>query len=288
MTHAAFINLTTGKAHAEPLADAPAPKIVIPVRSQQAIAFGFFRTGAVITVTGTATDDVFTSQGHGLNDGDGFIFLDLEGGFGLVVDMVRYFARDTTADTFKASRTPGGAAVNFSSNATEGTFRLSTLPQTITGWDGGKLVIKAVSDGSVLLLTADIVESGSGATARYTATWTALTSTSPAADAFLAGHNLPRVCFAELEWIDDDGKHRVSFPIKLQPAFNSDDDGAPPEYGSPASVEWLKSLALLYTEAQTLTSEQREQALENLGITISEEGRLTFHNGFWIDLNAPL
>lgn len=286
MTHAVFINLATGKAHSEPLADAPAPKIVLPLRSQQSVEFGFFRTGAARTVTGDAVGDVFTAEGHGLTDDQGFIFTELTGGSGLVVDTVRYFARDTTEDTFKVARTPGGAAVNFASNVTEGTFKLSTLPLTVTGWTSGKVVVKHKPEGAVLLLTSEVTESGSGDTARYTAAWTAETNDGEAARAFVEGQTVPRQCMAELEWVDADGTHRVAFPIKLVAAFNDDDDGAPDPLDSEA-LSWLAAHALRFDAPQELSGPQIVQALGNLGITIAEDGKITFHTGHWIDLNAP-
>lgn len=263
-----------------------APKIIMPLRSQQALAFGFFRTGLTMTVTGTHADDTFTCAGHGLNNGDAVIFLGLTNGYGLTAGTVRYYVINKTANTFQVSLTPGGSAVNFTTNVTTGTFRLSTLAETVTGWDGGKVVVKYKPETSVLLLNTEVTGSGSGATTRYTAEWTSVTCDSAAARTFLEGQTTPRQCICELEWTDDEGTHRVSFPIKLAPAFNEDDDGAPDPLDSEA-LDWLAGHALRFDAPQTLSGDQIAQALENLGITIGEDGKLTFHTGHSIYLDAP-
>lgn len=45
----------------------------------------------------------------------------LAGGVGLTADTGRYFVIDATADTFKVAETPGGAAVDITTNYTSGT-----------------------------------------------------------------------------------------------------------------------------------------------------------------------
>jgi HK97 family phage major capsid protein len=72
--------------------------------------------------TGSASTDVFTATGHGLSDGNAIIFSAVTGGAPLTAGT-RYYARDTTANTFKVTATSGGAAIDITSDMTAGTVQ---------------------------------------------------------------------------------------------------------------------------------------------------------------------
>lgn len=74
---------------------------------------------AQLVCTGVAATDVLTATAHGLADGTAVQFSALTGGTGLTVGA-QYYVRDATADTFKLATLPGGSAVDFSTNLTEG------------------------------------------------------------------------------------------------------------------------------------------------------------------------
>lgn len=115
-----------------------------------------------ITLTtpfGAAATDIITATGHGLAVGDPVQFVTLTGGTGLTVGTTYYvIAANLTANTFQVSATPGGAAVNFTTDITAGTLAemqvLSTLrSQTITinnnasRWQGDALMAEEVTEG---------------------------------------------------------------------------------------------------------------------------------------------
>ncbi len=77
--------------------------------------------GPAFAVTAAHSTDLFTAAAHGLANGDRVRFPSLTGGTGLTADTGRYFVIEATADTFQVSATPGGAAVNFSSDVSAGT-----------------------------------------------------------------------------------------------------------------------------------------------------------------------
>lgn len=81
----------------------------------------FLLIGSVQNVTGLASTDVLTAAGHGLVALEPVVFASLAGGSPLA-NGVNYFARDITTNTFKVSATSGGAAINFTTDITSGTF----------------------------------------------------------------------------------------------------------------------------------------------------------------------
>lgn len=75
-------------------------------------------------VTGVAATDIITSTAHGLQVGQRIQFATLTGGTGLAVATDYYvIASNLTANTFMVSATRGGAAVNFTTDVTAGTFQ---------------------------------------------------------------------------------------------------------------------------------------------------------------------
>lgn len=73
-------------------------------------------------VTGTAADDDIDVTAHGLSDGDEVYFTALTGGAGLELHR-RYYVIASTTNDFNVSLTPGGSAVDFTSNITAGTLK---------------------------------------------------------------------------------------------------------------------------------------------------------------------
>ncbi len=83
--------------------------------------------GAAVTLANpsAAADDILdTTTAHGFVAGDAVVFPTLTGGTGLTAGQVYYvIAANLAANTFQVSATPGGAAVDFSTNITAGTVR---------------------------------------------------------------------------------------------------------------------------------------------------------------------
>lgn len=79
--------------------------------------------GTAFNITGTASSDTINATGHPLNNGDRVIFPTLTGGSGLTAATVAYFVIDAAVNSFKVSATPGGAAVNFTTDISGGTCR---------------------------------------------------------------------------------------------------------------------------------------------------------------------
>lgn len=79
---------------------------------------------ALTGLTGTNADDTITKAAHGLKDGDRVTFPTLTGGAGLTAGSTPYFVRDAGTNTFKVSAASGGAAVNFTTDITDGSVLL--------------------------------------------------------------------------------------------------------------------------------------------------------------------
>lgn len=73
--------------------------------------------GAGVATTGDASSNVLTQTGHGYANGDEVYFTSLTGGAGLAL-YTNYFVRDVTTDTFKLALTPGGTAIDFTTDIT--------------------------------------------------------------------------------------------------------------------------------------------------------------------------
>jgi hypothetical protein len=124
------------------------------------------RIGADVTgVTGTAATDLINKTAHGLVAGSRIAFSALTGGAGLSVDTGYYvIASGLTADAFKVSTTVGGAAVNFTTDFTAGTYakHYEGSPAQVT-------VSMVVGTASVGSLVVDLVSVDKEAVARSTA-----------------------------------------------------------------------------------------------------------------------
>jgi hypothetical protein len=88
---------------------------------------GAFDAGTPITgVTGTASTDVFAKTAHGLSNGDLVVLTELTGGAGLQAgdagnaneNAWPYFVITANANDFQLAHTPGGSAVDFTTNVT--------------------------------------------------------------------------------------------------------------------------------------------------------------------------
>lgn len=158
----------------------------------------------------------------------------------------------------------------------------------VTDWTEGRAIVRLTPGGDILLLDAMLTDNGESGTARrYTANWTSATMTSPALNQLLQDRTTDLACTCEIMWIAGGVTNRVTFEIAIAPAFNDPGEDDPPDPTEAASEAWLTARAVRFDVAQTLTSEQRVQALANLGITIGEDGKLTFHTGHSIYLDAP-
>jgi len=74
-----------------------------------------------VACTGTASSDLIIRNSHGLGLGDVVVFRSLVGGAGIVAGT-RYYVVNPTANNFQISLTPGGAAVDFTTNMTSGEY----------------------------------------------------------------------------------------------------------------------------------------------------------------------
>lgn len=81
---------------------------------------GLTLTGAISSyssVTGVASTDVITVAGSAIPTGTPFYFQSIAGGAGLTTSTI-YWAVNSSGSTLKASLTPGGAAVDFTTDIT--------------------------------------------------------------------------------------------------------------------------------------------------------------------------
>lgn len=84
--------------------------------------------GAAKAVLGESDTDLLTAAGHGLVAGDPVKFSALTGGAGLAAGQIYYVLPTAlTANDFKASATPGGAPVNFTTDVTAGQVTKQTM-----------------------------------------------------------------------------------------------------------------------------------------------------------------
>lgn len=99
------------------------------------LALGLLTDDAPLAVTGAQATDLFTKVAHGLAASAGVQFVGtLAGGAGLAIGT-QYYVLSPAADTFQLALTPGGAAVNFTTDLTAGNLaswaQLVPVPPTI-------------------------------------------------------------------------------------------------------------------------------------------------------------
>jgi hypothetical protein len=92
--------------------------------------------GSEVTLsTSAAADDILDATGHGFVAGDRVVFTSLTGGAGLTANREYYvISANLAANTFQVSTTPGGSAVNFTTDITAGKVRKA----------GTELLVRAV------------------------------------------------------------------------------------------------------------------------------------------------
>jgi hypothetical protein len=88
--------------------------------------------GALKDFTATASDDTFTSAGHGYSDGMSVALLAPSVGSlpsGVSADTI-YYVRDSASNTFKLTTSPGGTAINLTA---DGSGRVRRAQRVATG-----------------------------------------------------------------------------------------------------------------------------------------------------------
>lgn len=90
--------------------------------------YGLRPSAATTLAVSAAADDIIdTSVAHGYAAGDPVYFSALTGGAGLSINTVYYvIAANLGATTFQVATTPGGSAVNFTTDITAGTVNTAT------------------------------------------------------------------------------------------------------------------------------------------------------------------
>lgn len=125
---------------------------------------GFGPVKAALTTSAAADDIIDTTAAHGLVAGDKVGFSALTGGAGLNTTTVYYvIAANLGATTFQVSTTPGGAAVNFTTDITAGNVHKPAKTDTanqVTAIAGSG---QAVAAGYPRTSDPDADNTGSGA-----------------------------------------------------------------------------------------------------------------------------
>jgi hypothetical protein len=99
--------------------------------------------GTTLAVTATASTDVLTKTGHGFSNGQAIVFYS-GSGFGGLTAGNTYFVRDVSGATFKLATTLGGAAINITSDGTNGEFfGPDWMPASQNGFQEMDLDVKA-------------------------------------------------------------------------------------------------------------------------------------------------
>jgi len=79
-------------------------------------------TPSSLAATGVASTDVVTATGHTFANGDPVFFVALTGGDGLAIDTT-YYVINSATNTLKLAATPGGAAIDFTTDISAATVR---------------------------------------------------------------------------------------------------------------------------------------------------------------------
>lgn len=134
---------------------------------------------ALTSPFGVASTDTFTSTGHGYSNGDLVLFTALTGGAGLVLNDP-YFIIATAANTFQVAKTPGGAAVDFTSDVTAGTVRRlveltggsPAYARKAIAWNAASAALEQIDDST----NGAVVDVPGGITVDYIGGWSASTA----------------------------------------------------------------------------------------------------------------
>jgi hypothetical protein len=119
-------------------------------------------------------------------------------------------------------------------------FHSGGTVEAVTGWDSGRVIVKAAPTSDVLLLDTTLAATGSTTSTRYSAEWAAVDCDSAALRTLIGASVEPLDVFAEIQWTADSGTHAVAFPIQIVPTFNLPEDD-PPDPTATASWTWLKA-----------------------------------------------
>lgn len=119
-------------------------------------------TTAIGTVVGEADDDTFTLAAHGLANGTRVRFANSGGALPTgIAAATDYYVRDTATNTFKVAATPGGAAVNLTTDGT-GTTTVSKF-EGVNAFAGEKraihLAFRALDDNEKMRAMLGIPQS---------------------------------------------------------------------------------------------------------------------------------
>lgn len=122
-------------------------KDVIDAYDDAQLAVG---TEVTLSNPSAAVDDIIdTATAHGFVAGQPLVFTEKTGGAGLNVDQVYYvIAANLAAQTLQVSATPGGSAVNFTTDITAGKIAPLAIRSAGAGATGGDLYL-AQSTGEV-------------------------------------------------------------------------------------------------------------------------------------------
>lgn len=119
-------------------------------------------------------------------------------------------------------------------------FHSGGTVQAVTGWDSGRVIVKATPTSDVLLLDTTLAVTGSTTSTRYSAEWASADCDSAAMRTLIGASTEPLDVWAEIQWTDADGTYAVAFPIQIVPTFNLPEDD-PPDPVADASWAWLKA-----------------------------------------------
>lgn len=163
-------------------------------------------------------------------------------------------------------------------------FTEAGLPVALADGSTGKLKVKRIDHpaGSPLLMDLEWSATGEGAATRYR--FTTVCDSEQLRDEL--GPDPEIVLCCQIEWIIADELH-LSQPFELTVinAWSRDSDEAPDPAGDAAEA-WLNARGVRFDRAQSLNGTQRNQALANLGMTVSAD-RITLPDGRYFFLNVP-
>src|SRR5262245_60178781 len=110
---------------------------------------GLFTKNANRNPTGTASNDTFSDTSHGYANGDVVVFSAITGGAGLVIGRI-YFVIAAAANTYQISTSPGGSAVDFTTDVSAATIaRFVEISGGSPAYARKAIAFNAAADGSM-------------------------------------------------------------------------------------------------------------------------------------------
>ena len=137
---------------------------------------------SVFAVTGTESTNVINATAHGLPNGTPVKFTALTGGAGLTAGP-SYYVVTTAADTFQLALTPGGTAINFTTNITAAS--ISAAVWTCIGSDPDGMAITLADLGLTFDAAHGILKGAFKAAGFYNLKFTATNGTGTSAAVYL-------------------------------------------------------------------------------------------------------